>query len=140
MKATIEFNLPADVDAYQDAVNGPKWKELARATYFVLMVWRDTEENRQCREIYEEVIKWYRSQLQGEGLTLASSLTMKQSRSRQMKFWSKRLDDYLKKSGIAEVMAECEKENSTHAGSKREKGKLKSHESKPGKPSDAASV
>ena len=29
MKATIEFELPADEDARRDAIEGPKWKAFA---------------------------------------------------------------------------------------------------------------
>ena len=31
MKATIEFDLPAEHDAYLDAINGTRWKEVMRA-------------------------------------------------------------------------------------------------------------
>jgi hypothetical protein len=112
MKATIEFELPTNEEAYLDAVNGTKWRELASITDLVLMVWRDTEEDLVRRGVYDKIRKWFRSNIQNEGLTLATAATLRQSRSRQAKLWTKQLDDYLKKQGIPEMMAEFEMENS----------------------------
>lgn len=132
MKATIEFNLPAEHDAYLDAINGTRWKEVMRAFEWTLNVWRDTEENSDRRHAHDIVLRQLRDERKYAGLTYATVKSLKQDHARMDKFWWKRLNEYLKAQGIPEMMAEMRKENQAPTTPKRKNPKITKADKKHG--------
>lgn len=132
MKATIEFELPAEQDAYLDAINGSRWKEVMRSFEWYLMVLRDTGENSDLRQAYDHIRRKLRENQQAAGLTYATVKSLKKDQSRSDAYWAKRLDEYLEKLGIPEMMAEYEQENPPHIKPKRQRRRTVKAAQKPG--------
>ena len=91
MKATLEFELPANLDDYRDAVNGKRWREYIDDMESILLVFRDIDENEDRKKTLAEICQHIQSERQRAGLTFYSESEWQEDRATQRKLWADQL-------------------------------------------------
>jgi len=99
MKALIEFDLPAEQDAFEDASNGTKWKELVRDLQEMLLVMARTDESKERREAYELIRQHLLSERALAGLGLVSNAKLEEGRIKRSEYWHGEMNLHLAKEG-----------------------------------------
>lgn len=102
VKATIEFDLPADQDAHLDAVQGERWKALAYNLYVWLRMMAATDENVERQRVFDEVQSFLRDERLTAGLTFCCSEHLRDLRAKHHKACSEELSAYLREHGLAD--------------------------------------
>lgn len=108
MKATIEFDLPAEQDAFVDAVSGKKWKELVRGLQEMLHVMARTDESKERQAAYETMYRWLASERALAGLGLASNASLEAAWIKHSELWRDELDKHLEKEGHGHYMTKTD--------------------------------
>ena len=73
MKATLEFELPAEHDAYLDAVNGTRWRQYANLVEACVSTVGVKSESPECRQEFCEFLQSMREERLDAGLSLHTS-------------------------------------------------------------------
>jgi hypothetical protein len=103
MKATLEFDLPADIDAYLDAVNGARWREFVRHAQNHVSMWRDIEQDPKAIEVYSTVKLWLTQELGLAGLTHHTNQSLLDEYIRYEKFCSRQVENHNKAQEAADL-------------------------------------
>lgn len=101
MKATIEFELPADQDSYRDAMNGARWRAFAQGIEQMLIVMETTETRPDAQETYTNILRRMRFERAGAGLTYLSTAALAENAEIHAKRHADLLDAYLDKQGLS---------------------------------------
>lgn len=96
MKATLEFELPAEQDAYWDAINGARWREFVRHAQCYISMLRDIDKNPECREAFFALKTWLREELGNAGITHHTSKSLQDEYRRVEKFYSEQVEKHYK--------------------------------------------
>jgi hypothetical protein len=101
MKTIIEFELPADEDAYRDALEGTKWKDFVCDIEQFLILLEATEANTDAQRAYRAVLQRMRHERALAGLTFCAAAKLRQLRAEHGRQWSEQLDAHLRTKGLA---------------------------------------
>ena len=101
MKTIIEFELPADEEAYRDVVEGTKWRDFVCDIEQFLILLEATEVNTDAQRAYRAVLQRMRHERALAGLTFCAAAELRRLRAEHGQQWSEQLDTYLRAKGLA---------------------------------------
>ena len=130
MKAQIEYDLPSEQDAFDDANNGSKWKELVRDLQEMLLVKARTDESKERREAYELIRQHLLSERALAGLGLVSNATLEEGRIKHSEYWHGEMNLHLAKAGYGKFATDKEGKEHANDVSGSAKGNSSSKESR----------
>jgi hypothetical protein len=87
MKPSLEFEMPAEQDAFLDAIQGSRWKELVFGIERFLAAAEATEASSEKQAIYHAVLQLMRRERAVAGLTFYSAMALREYNEERQAHW-----------------------------------------------------
>lgn len=101
MKASIEFDLPADEEAFLVAVEASRWKDFVLDLERLLICMETTDPNPDLQRAYHNLLRHMRHERALAGLTFESAATVRDLHEEHDVLWREKIDAYLKEKGLS---------------------------------------